>query len=167
VYKVILDGYSGLTLDKVLAQPEHYLLRLKQQPRIDILSIDIGSNDLAFPNNTVSVTIAEVRDFLQLLQDQRIQPKIMVFLSVIRRTVITRRNNVKVSTFVHRAAKFNRELAHEFNVMGMGDKLFVFSQAKLNFPKYIADGVHLNKEGLHIYSKNLKRLYLQYSRLLV
>ena len=162
-FNVVLQGFSGLTFDKVLSNPDRFLQQLQTQTNIDILSVDLGSNDLCHPLNTVSVTIGKVREFLQLLKERGIQPKVIVFLSVLLRTAITRTGMVDLPTFVHRARKFNRELSNEFRIMEL-QNVFMFSQSRLNQPKYIDDGCHLTSTGVAMYAKNLKRLILQYSK---
>ena len=94
------------------------------------------------------------------MKERGIQPKVVVFLSVLLRTVITRTGMVDLPTFVHRARKFNRELSNEFRIMEL-QNVFMFSQSRLNQPKYIDDGCHLTSTGVAMY---LKRLILQYSK---
>ena len=61
-FNVVLQGFSGLTFYKVLSNPDRFLHQLQTQTSIDILSVDLGSNDLCHPMNTESVTIGKVRD---------------------------------------------------------------------------------------------------------
>ena len=99
-FNVVLQGFSGLTFDKVSSNPDRFLHQLQTQTSIDILSADLGSNDLCHPMNTVSVTIGKVREFLQLLKERGIQPKVVVFLSVLLRTAITRTGMVDLHLYI-------------------------------------------------------------------
>ena len=69
LFNVVLQEFSGLTFDKVLSNPDRFLHQLQMQTRIDILSVDLESNDLYHPRNTVSVTIGKVIEFLQFLKE--------------------------------------------------------------------------------------------------
>ena len=130
-FNVVLQGFSGLTFDKVLSNPDRFLHQLQTQTNIDILSVVLGSNDLCHPMNTVSITIGKIREFLQLLRERGIQPKVIVFLSVLLRTAITRTGMADLPTFVHRARKFNRELSNEFRIITTKGKVSQIAPAAL------------------------------------
>ena len=84
--QLYLDGYSGLGFQRLLQNPETYLRRLRQclsHGPIDVLSIDLGTNDLCDPNITPMILVNKVLDFISFLQGQGICPRYLVFFSVI------------------------------------------------------------------------------------
>jgi hypothetical protein len=126
---------------------------MKTQTRIDILSIDIGTNDLT--QSPVSVVLERVHKFMELLQLWEIYPREIIFCSVLQRTLINREGQVPVNTFNHRVKRFNRGMARKFKV---------YPQARINLPKYIVDGVHLTERGWQIYCINLRQMILLCAR---
>ena len=70
----------------------------------------MGSNDLCDSNCPPEVVLQNVDTFLDHLKSHGVTPQKFVFLSVIRRTVISRSGQVSCSTFTHRAKKLNRLL---------------------------------------------------------
>ena len=159
---VFLDGYSGLNFDKVFGNPEKYLHNLKCR-RVDILIIDLGTNDLCGESQTPSVVVNKALQFLDLLSEHSVNPKHVIFLSVIQRTLITRSNQVSLNTFNKRAKKYNKQL--DIKLKHRASNLHVFAQSGINYPKYISDGCHLNSDGLKLYCKQLKQIVNHYSQL--
>ena len=82
-------GYSGLTYDKVLNNPNRYLSRLKEEPA-NILCVDIGTNDLCGKGNPPSGVVQKTKRFLYKLFSEGIRPRQIVLFSVIQRSVISR-----------------------------------------------------------------------------
>ena len=157
-YHVYVDGYSGLTFDRIFENPSKYLVKIRSRSP-DILSVDIGTNDLCDPNNSVSCMISKVRRFLALLKQWCILPRTIVFCSVLQRRAV-RSGQVSLKTFNHRAKRFNRQLGHEIKTI---NGVYFHPQARISLPKYLIDGVHLTSKGIAMYSMNLKRLFLAHS----
>lgn len=84
-------------------------------------------------------------------------PKCVVFLSVIRRTRITRLGPVELRTFNHRVRRYNVLLSTK--ISSLYRNVLVMSQSKINLPKYIADGCHVTEDGMKKYVQNIY-LYL-------
>ena len=156
---LFLDGYSGLTYDKIFASPERYLQRI-QQHKVDVLFVDIGSNDLCSYSCTPVNLTDKAFQFIELLGSLNVQPKIVVFFSVIQRLQIVRPGQVSTACFLRKCKRFNRlfsqKLAHRTN-------MYMFSQKNINNPKYILpDGFHLSVAGSEQYCRNVKKLILKY-----
>ena len=165
---IFIDGYSGLSLQKVLSNPDCYLARLNDylsRSTIDILSVDIGTNDLCAPEVTVSVLIGYVIEFIELLVSRKIRPKLLVFFSIIQRTRMTRSGQVNLQCFNHRAKQFNRFLGQALEQFPW---VRMFSQNKINFPKYLnaEDGCHLTTTGMMKYIKGIRKMFGQCKALL-
>ena len=158
-----LDGYSGLTYTKIFSDPDRFLSRLKRNntlEAIDVLIVDMGTNELCDPRVTVSDIVRSVLSFIRLLTSEGIRPKFIVHLSVLQRTYINRPNQVSVACFNHRARKFNRILSKELK--SKFTNVFMFPQNRINFPRYCEDGVHFNAEGRRKYCLTLRRLTVNY-----
>ena len=82
--KLSSDGYPGLTYmyNKVFENPAFYLRNLKREP-IDILIIDMGTNDLCDLTITPSVLVSKVLQFLDLLRDQGVKFQSVVIFTII------------------------------------------------------------------------------------
>ena len=90
-----LDGYSGLTYSKHFGDiPRKF--RVMKSRQIDVLSIDLGTNDLCGISNTASVVVENAMQCLDLLEKEHIYPKCIICLPVIQRTSITKLNHVDV-----------------------------------------------------------------------
>ena len=67
---MFIDGYSGLTFQKVLQDPNFYLAKLQNYVKdgpLDILSVDLKTNGLCYPEVTVAKLLGCVTEFTQLL----------------------------------------------------------------------------------------------------
>ena len=160
---LFVDGYSGLTYRKILNNPNYYLARLKRNISfnpVSVLSIDLGTNDLCSPEISVSVLIDSVFEFLELLSRENINPTYIVFFSVIKRTFITRPGQVSVECFNHRVKKFNKNLSKRLK--NHSPWIHVFTQNRINFPKYLADGCHFTADGRTQYFHSLRRMMFKY-----
>ena len=165
--RLYLDGHSGLTYSKIFHNPGQILARIKRnlsQGSIDVLSVDLGTNDLCSPEITVSELIERVVRFIKLLSEHEIKPKYLVFFSIIRRSYITRPGQVSINCFNHRVKKFNKQLAKRL------DKDFtdvhMYMQDRVNFLKYLEDGCHFTSEGRAKYIGSLRRFMFKYKSLL-
>ena len=119
----------------------------------DILRVDLGTNDLCGPDNPPEVVLQKVSTFLDHLTSNSITPQKIVFLSVIRRSSISRPGQVACSTFNHRVKKFNRLLTSKLKeYSGMS----IYVQRRVNYPKYLVDGCHLNPVGMRKYYMGIK-----------
>jgi lysophospholipase L1-like esterase len=160
---IFLDGYSGLDYERIFEDPDRYLRKMKAHS-IDVLILDLGSNDLCNPRCTPSNVVEKAFAFLELLHSFEIRPKIVIFFAVIQRTCITRANQVPLTTFVRRAKRFNKLLAQR--IKHCGSNVHLFSQININNPKYVLDdGSHLNPAGIKLYSHNIRQLIVKYSKL--
>ena len=100
------------------------------------------------------VVLQNVDKFLDHLKSHGVTPHKIVFLSVIRRTVISRSGQVSCSAFTHRAKKFNRLLTSKLKERpGIG----MYVQMRIDYPKYLGDGCHLNPGGMVKYFQELKK----------
>ena len=156
-FSVEIDGYSGLTFDKVLENPRMYLRGLKART-VDILCVDLGTNDLCSRKNTPSVVVQRCVEFLDLLRMEDIRPKRIVMLSVIQRAGTNRPGQVSVATFNHRARRFNLLLKRALEVGHPSVEAFV--QKRINHPKWLKDGCHLSEDGMRMYCKGLRSAVL-------
>ena len=115
-------------------------------------------------SNTASVIVENAMQLLDLLEEEHISPKCIIFLSVIQRTSVTRPNQVDGKTFNGRVKRFNKLLSQKLKHRNSSVSLHMFPQININKPKYIkADGVHLTDCALKLYCDNLKRLTSRYS----
>ena len=145
--ELFIDGYSGLTYNKIFLDPSRFLQRIKRnncsEHPIDVLSIDLGTNDLCNPETKVSDLVNSAVSFINLLDQEGITPKYIVFLSVIQRSHIVELN--------HHAKKFNAALSRELKTNH--SNVFMFAQDRIDFPKYLEDGVHFTNEGRRKYAE--------------
>ena len=65
-YNMYLDGYSNITYSKLAGDIPRYF-RVMKSRQIDVLSIDLGTNDLCGISNTDSVVVENAMQFLDLL----------------------------------------------------------------------------------------------------
>ena len=162
--ELFIDGYSGLTYNKIFLDPSRFLQRIKRnncsEHPIDVLNIDLGTNDLCNPEIKVSDLVNSAVSFINLLEQEGITPKYIVFLSVIQRSHISRANQVTVACFNHRAKKFNAALSRELKTNH--SNVFMFAQDRVNFPKYLEDGVHFTNEGRRKYARSLRRMMYRF-----
>ena len=88
-FTIFVEGHQGLTYSRSFCNLSHYLSLLKSKV-FDILIIDLGTNDLCDPNNPAEVVLQNVTKFLDHLKVNDISPQKIVFMSVIRRSAISR-----------------------------------------------------------------------------
>ena len=157
---VYIEGHGGLTLERVLDDPDHYLSRMVGR-EIDVLSVDLGSNDLCEHKDAPSDVLDKVYKFLDVLDEKDIKPKFIVFLSVIQRSKMWP-NHVTLSTYCNRVRTFNRMLAKAFKE---NPTIIVWSQHKVNLPKYLVDGTHLTEEGTAILIKTIRHMFATLSNM--
>ena len=151
-FTLFVEGHPGLTYSRIFDNLSHYLALLKSRT-IDILLVDLGSNDLCDPGCPPEVVLQNVDRFLDHLESHGVTPQKIVFLSVIRRTVISRSGQVSCTTFNHRAKKFNRLLTNKLKECP-GVEIYV--QRRIDYPKYLGDGCHLNPTGMVKYFWGIK-----------
>ena len=108
-FTIFVEGHPGLTYGRIFDSLPHYLAKMKTRP-IDILLIDVGTNDLCHPDNLPEIVVDQALKFLDELRSNHIKPKRILFLSVTKRSVISRPGQVTCSTFNHRVKDFNRLL---------------------------------------------------------
>ena len=97
--EVIAYGQDSLSFKRVLESPDQYLKEIGDP---DLLVIDLGSNDLTCVCTTVADMADDALRFLALV-DNDVRPKMIVLLSVIRRTSVSDRGGMTMST-----STFNR-----------------------------------------------------------
>lgn len=112
-----------MTFSRVINNTDHYLAKLKLKP-IDILLIDLGTNDLCNQSECPETVLQKVDQFLDLLESSGVTPKKVVFLSIIQRASDLRAGQVSLSTFNHRGQKFNRLLR---GILGKYPNVFIHS----------------------------------------
>ena len=81
------EGHPGLTYDRIFSSGDRYFKEIKRHS-VDLLRIDLGSNDLCETGGTASVVVQNVLRFLESLESQGVCPRNIVILSVIRRSKI-------------------------------------------------------------------------------
>ena len=154
---IFLAGYSGLTYDRIFSNPEKYLQHLLGR-HIDILTVDLGTNDLCSPENSPADIVQKCRMFLQCLKQYKINPRVTVFLTVIQRNKMTYPGSVPLNVFNRKVHRFNGMLARDIGAMF--PEVQVWPQTQVNHLRYIQDGCHLTDEGMEKYVKSLKHLYI-------
>ena len=123
-----VHGFPSLTLQKIFDKPDYYLQPLKSNS-FDVISVDIGTNDLCDPSITSSELLNLIHHFIELLTQNWIQPKHLVFSSIIQRKKISRQNQVSLNNFNHRI-KFNQSFSDVFKSILC---VSLFPQTVLNF----------------------------------
>ena len=119
---------------------------------IDILSVDLGTNGLCYPEVTAAKLLGYVTDFIQLWLHEGISTKISC------------PNQVSVQNFSHKMKRFNRSIK---DILASYPWASSFSQAKLNFPKYLKDdGCHPNSQGMSRYISIIHSLIIRFRTLL-
>ena len=157
-HNVFVEGHPGLTYDRIFSSGDHHFKELKRHS-VDLLCIDLGSNDLCGTGGTSSVVVQNTLRFLESLESQGVCPRNIVILSVIRRSKIARPGQVSVTTFNHRVKRYNALLKEELGKYHPTVKMY--RQRKTNRLQYISeDGCHLTDEGLIKYGKGLREVIL-------
>lgn len=155
--KLYIYGYGGLHYDYIFDDPARYLGRLVDR-HIDILSVDLGSNDLCDKDNSPAIVVDKAKRFLDLLDEWNIRPTVVSFISVLQRKGLqARRNQVELNTYNHRVHKFNQKLGKELN--SSFPRVQVWHQTKVNHQRYLVDGCHLTPEGNAKHLAFLKHMY--------
>ena len=157
-YSVFVDGHPGLTYARVLDSLPHYVRRMKEKS-VDLLIIDLGTNDLCNHENTPETVVQMALKFIDSLVPQGVTPQHIVFLSVIQRSAISRRGQVACSTFNHRVRRYNLMLSR---ALEGHPNAKTYAQRRINHPKYLVDGCHLNQEGMVNYCRGIKGAVGQY-----
>ena len=120
---------GGGTFARLLARPGPLLDRLRAIPQLDILVIDLGTNDLCPEDAAVSSVVGEA---LKLRCHHQL-PQQVVFLTVVLRTSRGCRRGVPATTFNHRAKAFNTRLA----TRSLGSAA-VYSQVRLKSTRFLS-----------------------------
>ena len=63
---LFIEGHPGLTYERLFLNSDHYLHEMKKRP-IDILVLDMGTNDLCNSEVTPAVLLQSTLQFLNLL----------------------------------------------------------------------------------------------------
>lgn len=151
-FDIFVEGHSGLTYDRIFSSIPHYFAKMRSKS-IDILLLDLGTNDLCHVDNCAEVVVEQSLRFLSELKSNHIIPKRTIFLSVIKRSIITRPGQVTVSTFNHRVKDFNRRLSEQLDKL---ETVEMYSQRRVNNPKYLVDGCHLTADGMIKYCRGIR-----------
>ena len=124
-------GQGGLTFCKILTDPSRYAQHILADGQLDLLIVDVGSNDLVgVIDNTPS--------FLSVLNACDIFSKRIHILSVIQRTSVGKHG---MGTYNHRVKAFNACLAA---CILQRPHVALISQTKINRPKlFVITGVTL------------------------
>ena len=88
-FTIFVEGHPGLTFSRIFGSSADYLSKLRSNV-IDILVIDLGTNDLCNQADSAEVVVQKAVQFLDLLKSNSVVPKRTVFLSVIQRSAISR-----------------------------------------------------------------------------
>lgn len=138
---VDLKGHPGLFYDRIFDSCDHYLAPLLNH-NLDILCIDLGANDLCFHN----VTPSTLEHFLWMLQTYRIRPRIIVFLTVLKRTYLGHYPGQisDLQMYNARVTEFNQLLRTA--MAPKGPTVQVWSQEAINRAPFL-DGCHLTRAG--------------------
>ena len=77
---------GGGTFARLLARPGPLLDKLRAIPQLDILVVDLGTNDLCPEDAAVSSVVGEALELLELLRRHHLLPQQVVFLTVVLRS---------------------------------------------------------------------------------
>lgn len=160
IHDVLVEGHPGLTYDRIFSSANHYLEKMKATGKIDLLCIDMGTNDLCYLDSTPRVVVENTLRFLDMLSARGIDARRIVFMSVIQRSVMNRRNQVTVQNFNHRVRRFNSMLKRALK--GRSPGACLVPQNKVNFPKYLVDGCHLTMEGMNKYIRQIRWIVIRF-----
>ena len=159
-HDVLVEGHPGLTYDRMVASADHYLRKMKAVEKIDLLCIDMGTNDLCSLDSTPKGVVDNTLRFLDMLGARGITAQRIIFMSVIQRSVISRPNQVSVKTFNHRVRRFNSTLSRALKSRTPG--VCLVPQTKVNYPKYLVDGCHLTVEGMNKYIRQIRWIIIRH-----
>ena len=157
---LFVDGHPGLSYDRYFGNIERYCRQMSSR-RIDILCVDMGTNDLCVPDITPVVLVDKTRRFIECLSSYGISPRRIVLFTVIQRSRLSRAGQVTLNTFNHRAKQFNSLLAQRMRAY---PNVHVFQQRRVNHPRYLVDGCHLTLAGLHQYCQGIREVVLCHRR---
>ena len=79
---IFVEGHPGLTFARIFDSLPHYLSKMKARP-MDILLLNLGTNDLCHVENVPELVVAQALKFLDGLKANDVIPKCIVFLSVL------------------------------------------------------------------------------------
>lgn len=131
---ITIEGYSGLTYHKILSRPRWYLRHLRHR-HLDGLCIDLGSNDLSHQAIEPSDLIGLIDRFLHVLNDLGIDPKVIMFLTVVNKTYMSHHpNQVSLQEYNQKVATFNQLLRNV--VRPHHPYIQVWSQEPVNGPQF-------------------------------
>lgn len=151
-FSIFVEGHPGLTYRRIFDNLPHYLAKL-QRESFDVLLIDLGTNDLCNPNDPPDIVVQYVVRFLDHLKTHSIIPKKIVFLSVLKRSSISRASQVSCTNFNHRVKTFNGLLSAKLKDY---PEIQMYQQRRVNNPRFFLDGCHLNPEGMLKYFRGIK-----------
>ena len=155
---ITVRGHSGLTFSRVLLNPERYLREICRNT-VHVLVLDLGTNDLCNMDGEADVVVDRAIRFLDLLLARPDGPRHVEFLSVIQRSKITRAGQVSVTTFNRRSRQYNARLGRVISLDYT--RAHLYTQRKLNYPKYLIDGCHPNEEGMVKYCRGLREVIIR------
>lgn len=156
---VVVEGHPGLTYDRIFNNTEHYIRKLILKP-IDILIIDMGTNDLCDPVGKPDTVLGQTARFLDLILSLATPPRHIVILSVIQRSRISRAGQISVSTFNSRARRYNAQLIRRIRQNYPSVRLY--TQTRVNHPENLIDGCHLTAEGMARYCRGIKEVVARF-----
>lgn len=154
---LFVEGHPGLTYQRLFSNADHYLKEMMKK-QIDILILDMGTNDLCNPEVTPARLVQNNIQLLNLLETRGINPQCIVILSIIQRSKISRTGQVDLTTFNHRVRRFNSMISRDLKEFPRAN---IYAQRRVNYPKYLVDGCHLTREGLTKYCQGLKEAILR------
>lgn len=153
-YSIKCLGEGGLTIGRVLRDPQRYLNQLREaSPKVLIL--DLGTNDLCSRENSPEAVHVSMCKLVKEFSSWGITPEVVVFLPVLPRTSGMRSYQVSLEEFNERVQCFNELL--ECSTF-TEDRWWLWRHRSLRNPSFILDGVHLNQLGMMHYEKTLSRL---------
>lgn len=156
---VFVEGHPGLTFGRIFDSTDHYIRKIAAEP-IDILIIDMGTNDLCDPSGTPDTVVQQTTRFLDLILGLALPPRHVVVLSVIRRSRITRAGQITVSTFNNRAGRFNSQLVRRLRSDYLSVRMY--TQRRVNHPWLLIDGCHLTVEGMIRYCRGIREVVARF-----
>ena len=102
-----------------------------------------AQNDLCSTASHPNMVVRDTLKFLDTLQERRIFPKRVVFLSVLQRSRLNRPNQVSLRTFNHRVKRLNCALSRA--LLGRPG-VCLFQQRRISHPIFY--GCHLTTDGM-------------------
>lgn len=150
---VQFHGIGGRTLPKLL----HFDLLAVATFKPNIVTLEIGSNNLCSPNIDVSSLANDIFAFLQLLHI-RFSVKHIIVSQILPR----KKSPPMRPAYNHHVSHLKRQLLHLLRHAPFATLWFHYPLIYTRQPIFLPDGVHLNSHGNHLLYHSYQRAILRY-----